>query len=62
MNLYAHKKNTSFEEEVNKLKQEKHVKLLSSILPLSPFTYRAGLLYAGGRLKSANLPPNSKHQ
>ena len=29
---------------------------------MSPFINNAGLLCAGGRLKAANIPPNSKHQ
>ena len=41
--------NTSFKEEINNLKQERHVKPSSSIAPLPP-------------LKAANIPPNSKHQ
>ena len=53
---------TSFKEEINDLKQEKHVKPLRSIAPLSPFINNAGLLYVDGRLKAANIPPNSKHQ
>ena len=44
------------------LKQEKHVKPASSTAPLSPFINNAGLLCVGGRLKAANIPPNSKHQ
>ena len=54
--------NTSFKEEINNLKQEKHVKPSSSIAPLSPFINSAGLLCVGGRLKAASIPPNSKHQ
>ena len=53
--------NTSFKEEINNLKQEKHVKPSSSIAPLSPFINSAGLLCVGGRLKAANIPPNSKN-
>ena len=54
--------NTSFKEEINNLKQEKHIKPSSSIAPLPPFMTSAGLLCVGGRLKAANIPPNSKHQ
>ena len=41
---------TSFKEEINDLKQEKHVKPLSSIAPLSPFINSA-ILCVDGRLK-----------
>ena len=54
--------NTSFKEEINNLKQERHVKTSSSIAPLPLFINIAGLLCTGGRLKAANIPPNSKHQ
>ena len=39
-----------------------YVKPSSSIATLSPFMNSAGLLCVGGRLKSANITPNSKHQ
>ena len=29
---------------------------------MPPFIYSAGLLCVGGRLRAANIPPNSKHQ
>ena len=54
--------NPSFKEEIDNLKQEKNVKPSGSIVPLSPFINSAGLLCVGGRLKTANIPPNSKHQ
>ena len=54
--------NTSFKEEINNLKQEKHVTPAGSIAPLSPLINSARLLCVGGRLKAANIPPNSKHQ
>ena len=54
--------NTSFKEQINNLKQDKHVKSSSSIALLSPFINSAGLLCVGGRLKVVNIPPNSKHQ
>ena len=46
--------NTSFKEEINNLKQEKHVRPSSSTAPLTPFINSAGLLCIGGRLKTAN--------
>ena len=54
--------NTSFKEEISNLKQEKHVTPAGSIAPLSPLINSARLLCVGGRLKAANIPPNSKHQ
>ena len=53
--------NTSFKEEINNLKQEKHVKPSSSIAPLWPFINSVRLLCVGGRLKTANISPNFKH-
>ena len=54
--------NTSFKEGINNLKQEKHVKPSSSIAPLLPCINSAELLCIVGRLKAANISPNSKHQ
>ena len=46
----------------NNLKQEKRVEPSSSVAPLSSFIRSTGLLSVGGILKTANTPPNSKHQ
>ena len=54
--------NTSFKEEINNLKQKKHVKPSSSIAPMSPFINSAGLLCIGGRSKTVNIPYLNKHQ
>ena len=54
--------NTSFKEEINNLKPEKHAKSSSSIGPLSSSINSAGLLCIGGRLKAVNIRPNFKHR
>ena len=54
--------NTSFKEEINNLKPEKHAKPSSSMVPLSSSINSAGLLCIGGRLKAVNIRPNFKHK
>ena len=53
--------NTSFKEEINNLKHEKHVKPSSSIAPLSPFINSAVLLHPIAKLLITDIDLNYAH-
>lgn len=51
----------AYETEIEDLKKKETIKKRSSLISLTPFLDKKGLLRVGGRLSKANIPEDTKH-